>query len=70
MHWVGRPWNAVLLLALIAMTFHHMVLGIQVVLEDYVKGKWAMVGGLLAVKAASYLLGLLAALAVLKLALI
>jgi succinate dehydrogenase / fumarate reductase membrane anchor subunit len=67
--WAGRPWNTVLLLALIAMTFQHMALGIQVVLEDYVHEKWAMTAGVLATKAACGLLALLAALSVLKLAL-
>ncbi len=67
--WAGRPWNSVLLLALIGMTFQHMALGIQVVLEDYVNAKWAMNIGILATKAVCGLLGLLAALSVLKLAL-
>ena len=68
-HWAGHPFNTVLLLALIAMTFHHMQLGIQVVLEDYVHDKWLMTGLILANKAAAALLGLAAAVAVLKLAL-
>ena len=34
--WVGRPLPAVLLLLLIAATFHHAQLGLQVVIEDYV----------------------------------
>ncbi len=67
--WVSHPWNAVLMLALIAMTFHHMALGIQVVLEDYVHEKWAQTGAILANKAICGLLGLLAALSVLKMAL-
>jgi succinate dehydrogenase / fumarate reductase membrane anchor subunit len=67
--WAGHPWNTALLLALIAMTFHHMQLGIQVVLEDYVNAKWAMNAAILATKAICGLLGLLAAIAVLKLAL-
>ena len=67
--WVGHPVNTVLLLALIAMTFHHMQLGIQVVLEDYVDAKWLMNVLILATKAVSALLGLMAAVAVLKLSL-
>ena len=67
--WVSRPWNAVMLLALIAITFRHMQLGIQVVLEDYVHHKWFMTGASLLNQAACGLLGLLAALSVLKLAL-
>ena len=67
--WAARPWNSALLLALIVMTFHHMQLGIQVVLEDYVNAKWAMNIGILLTKAVCGLMGLMAALAVLKLAL-
>ena len=68
--WAGHLWNSVLLLALIVMTFHHMALGIQVVLEDYVHHKWAMSLGILATKAICSLLGLLSALAVVKLAIL
>ncbi len=66
--WVAHPWNTVLLLALIAATFHHMQLGLQVVYEDYIDAKWFMNMLILATKAASVLLGLTAAVAVLRLA--
>src|SRR3954452_260486 len=42
--WIGRPWNAVLLLATIGLTFHHLASGLQVVLEDYANNEWAKVG--------------------------
>lgn len=67
--WAGHPVNTVLLLALIVMTFHHMHLGLQVVYEDYVDAKWFMNILILATKGVSLLLGLMAAVAVLKLAL-
>ncbi len=67
--WAGNPVNTVLLLVLIVMTFHHMHLGLQVVFEDYVSNKWQMTLGILAAKSAALLLGLLASVAVLKLAL-
>ena len=66
--WVAHPWNTVLLLALIAATFHHMQLGLQVVYEDYIDAKWFMNVLILATKAVSYLLGLAAVVAVLRLA--
>ena len=66
--WAGRPWNTLLLLALIVMTFQHTALGIQVVIEDYVHEKWAMTFSVLATKAACGLLALLAGISVLKLA--
>lgn len=67
--WAGRPVNAALLLALIAITFHHMQLGLQVVYEDYINTKWLMNIAILGTKAAALLLGLLASVAVLKMAL-
>jgi succinate dehydrogenase / fumarate reductase membrane anchor subunit len=66
--WIGRPVNAVLLLALIGLTFHHTAAGLQVVIEDYVRPEWTKLGLLLAVKGLSWLLGIAAALAVLRIA--
>jgi succinate dehydrogenase / fumarate reductase membrane anchor subunit len=66
--WAAHPWNTVLLLALIAATFHHMQLGLQVVYEDYVNAKWLMNVLILATKAVAWLLALTAAVAVLRLA--
>ena len=66
--WIGRPWNAVLLLATIGLTFHHLASGMQVILEDYANSEWAKVGGILAIKAICVLLALASALAVLKIA--
>jgi succinate dehydrogenase / fumarate reductase membrane anchor subunit len=67
--WLGSPWVAALMLLLIFATFVHAYLGLQVVIEDYVHQgpvKWT---ALIAVRFLSILLGLVAALAVLKLAL-
>ncbi len=67
--WASNPVNTVLLLVLIVMTFHHMHLGLQVVCEDYVSNKWQMALMILGAKSAALLLGLMASVAVLKLAL-
>lgn len=67
--WASNPVNTVLLLTLIVFTFHHMHLGLQVVAEDYVSNKWQMTLMILGFKAISLLLGLMASVAVLKLAL-
>lgn len=67
--WAGNPVNAVLMLVLVAITFQHMHQGLQVVYEDYVAVKWQMALLILATKGASLLFGLVASLAVLKLAL-
>ncbi len=66
--WAGHPVNAALLLALIAMTFHHMQLGLQVVIEDYVDDSRARQAAILINKGVAFLLGLIAAVSVLKLA--
>ncbi|WP_237216492.1 succinate dehydrogenase, hydrophobic membrane anchor protein [Falsiroseomonas oryziterrae] len=66
--WIGNPFNAVLLLALIALTFHHTASGLQVVIEDYVNQEWLKIGAILVVKGVCWLLGLAAALAVLRIA--
>jgi succinate dehydrogenase / fumarate reductase membrane anchor subunit len=34
--WLGQPWNAALLLMFIIACFLHAVMGLQVVIEDYV----------------------------------
>lgn len=64
--WVAHPVNTVLLLALIIMTFHHMQLGLQVVIGDYIHSKPLEYAATLANKGAALLLGLFAAVAVLK----
>jgi succinate dehydrogenase / fumarate reductase membrane anchor subunit len=66
--WAGRPINAALLLALIAMTFQHTALGLQVVFEDYIHGAGLREAVVLLTKGACLLLGLMASVAVLKLA--
>ena len=68
--WVGHPVNAALLLALIVITFHHMQLGIQVVLEDYTPNPKKLMACVLINKGVALLLGLIAAISVLKLALV
>lgn len=68
--WAGNPFNTALLLAMIVMTFHHMQLGVQVVLEDYVSDKRMLTALVLVNKGVALLLGLIAAVSVLKLAML
>ena len=68
MLWIGRPLNAVLLLALIGLTFHHTAAGLQVVFEDYLHNEWARMAAILVVKGACWLLGIAVVLAVLRIA--
>lgn len=66
--WIARPWNAALLLALVGLSFQHAVLGLQVVFEDYIHDKRILTVALLATRGAALLLGLMAAVSVIKLA--
>ncbi len=67
---VANPVNTVLLLALVAMTFHHMQLGLQVIMEDYIDSqKWQAIAILLN-KALALILGLLCTVSILRMAFI
>jgi succinate dehydrogenase / fumarate reductase membrane anchor subunit len=66
-HAVAGPLTATLLLATVLITFHHMQLGLQVVIEDYARARTRTVL-ILAVKAVTVLLALACVVSVLKLA--
>ena len=66
---VGKPWNAVLLIAFVITMFWHAVLGLQVVIEDYVHTRWKEVSLLVLVKFLAVLGALASVLAVLRVAL-
>jgi succinate dehydrogenase / fumarate reductase membrane anchor subunit len=65
--WTGRPLTVVLLICLVLATFYHMQLGLQVVIEDYIHVERTKLLAIVAMKAATFLLGLSALVAVLKL---
>jgi succinate dehydrogenase / fumarate reductase, membrane anchor subunit len=67
--WMAGPLPIVLMIALVIATFHHLQLGLQVVIEDYVDHDWLRVGSILAVKGFSVLLALACIVAVLRLGL-
>ena len=66
--WVQSPFNAIMLLLLIIATFHHMQLGLQVVIEDYIHSEGTKLVLLLAQKLVSFALAIAAGFAVLKIA--
>ncbi len=66
--YMGEPWNAVLFLLLIFAMFYHLSMGLQAVIEDYVRKDAKRIAVLMLVKAGIWFLGLAAAVSVLKLA--
>jgi succinate dehydrogenase / fumarate reductase, membrane anchor subunit len=67
--WIGQPIPAILIIVLIATTFYHAALGVQVVIEDYVHREWVKLGSLIALRFACVLLAVSGIFAVLRLAL-
>jgi succinate dehydrogenase / fumarate reductase, membrane anchor subunit len=66
--WMHNPMAAVFMILLIVATFYHAVLGLQVVIEDYVHGESAKLVTLLVMRLLCILFVLRGVLAVLKLA--
>lgn len=67
--WIRSPVTAAGLVLLIGATFYHAILGVQVVIEDYVHSEWLKIGGLFLVQFILLLLGLTAAIAVIRVSL-
>ena len=66
---VSKPWNALLLIAFVITVFWHAVLGLQVVIEDYVHTRWKEVVAMVLIKFLAVLGALAGVLAVLRIAL-
>lgn len=67
--WLSAPLTLGLMLALIVATFHHLQLGLQIVIEDYVHNEPIKVASVLLMKGASVLLALVCIVSVLKIGL-
>lgn len=67
--WLVRPLNAVLMLLLIVSIFHHMQLGLQVVIEDYIHNERGKITGIVLVRLFTVLLAVLSTFTVLKIGL-
>jgi succinate dehydrogenase / fumarate reductase membrane anchor subunit len=67
-HWAGNPINAALLVALVLITFRHLQLGVQVVLEDYIHSERVKTLSVLLLRGVAGLVALIGVLAALKLA--
>lgn len=66
--WIAQPLNALLMLVLVGLTFHHMAAGLQVVVEDYVRDEFKRIAFVLVIKAAALLMALASGFAVLRIA--
>ena len=67
--WLAHPVNAVLMILVLAVGLWHGVLGLQVVLEDYVATDWKRLTLLILIQFAAVLLALAGIFAVLRIAL-
>ena len=67
--WLATPVTAVLMLLFIIATFHHLQLGMQVVIEDYVHGEGTKIFCLMLNTFFSILVGLACIFAIIKLSL-
>ena len=67
--WIAGPLPLVLMIALVIATFHHLQLGLQVVVEDYIENHALRVGAVLLVKGFALLLALACIVSALRLGL-
>jgi succinate dehydrogenase / fumarate reductase membrane anchor subunit len=66
--WLAQPLNAFLILALALTVIYHALLGVQVVIEDYIHTRWVEVVLLTAIRLLAFLAALATALAVVRIA--
>jgi succinate dehydrogenase / fumarate reductase membrane anchor subunit len=64
--WLGQPINAVLMLLFLFSLYYHAMLGVQVVIEDYIDSEGQKIACLILVKFLVFLAGISAAISVLK----
>jgi len=67
--WVKAPWNTILLLSFIIVAFFHAMLGLQIVIEDYVHTDSLKILAVLGAKIVLAFLGVAAMFATLRIAL-
>jgi succinate dehydrogenase / fumarate reductase membrane anchor subunit len=66
LNWIKAPWNSILLLSFIIIVAYHTMLGLQVIIEDYVHIDWLKILSLLGMKLVFSFLGLAALYATLR----
>lgn len=67
--WIATPWVTVLLVVLVVATFLHLAMGLQTVIEDYIRNEVAKIAALMLAKALCTLLCIAGVLAILRIAL-
>lgn len=67
--WIASPLNTALLLVLIATLFHHALIGMQVVIEDYVASEGRKLAALIASRFVLIVAAVLGIVAILKISL-
>ena len=67
--WIQSPIVSLLLILFVVVLFHHAQLGVQVVIEDYVHGKWQKLTSLILLKFVAVIAALASVIAVLKVSL-
>ncbi len=68
LNWIGAPVPAILMLLFLAAAFHHLALGLQVVIEDYVEPPLARIASIVVMKFVAYGFAVAGAFAVLSIA--
>ena len=66
--WLHNPYAAVALVLYFIALFYHSMLGVQVVIEDYVATEWLKIGSIVLMKFVHFALGAASVFAVLKVA--
>lgn len=64
--WISKSYNLVLLITFLGAAFYHAILGLQVVLEDYILQSAKKIGMIIAMKIILTVLGLASIIAVLR----
>jgi len=65
---LGIPLNAILMGVFIVILLYHMVLGLQVVIDDYVHGKWGKLSLMFLIRAAAFAVAVVSIFALFRIA--
>lgn len=69
LNWLQSPFNAVMMMMIIVVSFHHAQMGMQVIFEDYIPTHDIRIAAILSVKFLSYFLMAVGIFSILKIAL-